>query len=109
DRGWAEGDGEALRLALRSRDPFADAAALDEFAELAFVVYGALVHGEPLPAPPIGAEPLAHDAQDAARAPPALPDPTRHSPAPRARVHGEPLPAPRLGADPLADDAEDAA
>lgn len=49
ERGWAEGDGEALRLALRGRDPFADAAALREFAALAGVVFGAVTRGEPAP------------------------------------------------------------
>ncbi|MDN5781336.1 MAG: exodeoxyribonuclease V subunit gamma, partial [Luteimonas sp.] len=35
-RSWAEGDGEALRLALRGRDPFADAESLQEFADTTF-------------------------------------------------------------------------
>ncbi|MBO9717599.1 MAG: exodeoxyribonuclease V subunit gamma, partial [Pseudoxanthomonas sp.] len=45
-RSWAEGDDEALRLALRGRDPFADAATLQEFADLAHAIYGAVVHGD---------------------------------------------------------------
>ena len=65
-RSWAEGDSEALRLALRGRDPFADAAALEEFAELAFVIYGAVTRGEPMPAPIINAEALPEDAEDEA-------------------------------------------
>ena len=51
-RQWAEGDSEALRLALRGRDPFADAAALEEFAGLVFVIFGAVTRGEPMPADP---------------------------------------------------------
>lgn len=47
ERQWAEGDSEALRLALRGRDPFADAATADEFARLAGEVYGAVVMGIP--------------------------------------------------------------
>ncbi len=66
ERQWAEGEGEALRLALRGRDPFADAATLEEFAELAFVVYGAVTAGEALPPPAIGADALPDDAEDAA-------------------------------------------
>lgn len=66
ERTWAEGDSEALRLALRGRDPFADAAAAAEFADLAFVVYGALTRGEPMQAPAIHAETLPDDAEDAA-------------------------------------------
>ena len=47
--GWAEGNGEAVRLALRGRDPFADAAALRAFAHTAGLVFGAVVHGHPAP------------------------------------------------------------
>ena len=47
--GWAEGEGEALQLALRGRDPFADAAALHEFARIAGIVFGAVGHGMPAP------------------------------------------------------------
>lgn len=65
-RQWAEGDSEALRLALRGRDPFADAAGLEEFAELAFVIYGAVTLGEPMPAPSIDAEALPDDTEDEA-------------------------------------------
>jgi len=45
-RSWAEGDAEPLRLALRGRDPFADAATLREFADLAFAIYGAVTRGD---------------------------------------------------------------
>ena len=41
-----------------------DAAALEEFAVLAFVIYGALTRGEALPAPAIGTMP--DDAEDEA-------------------------------------------
>ena len=64
--GWAERDSEALRLALRGRDPFADAAALEEFAGLAFVIFGAVTRGEPMPAPIINVEALPDDAEDEA-------------------------------------------
>ena len=47
--GWAEGSGEAVRLALRGRDPFADAVALRAFAHTAGLVFGAVVHGHPSP------------------------------------------------------------
>jgi exodeoxyribonuclease V gamma subunit len=63
---WAEGDSEALRLALRGRDPFADAAAVEEFAEIAFVIYGAVTRGEPMPAPTINAGALPDDTEDEA-------------------------------------------
>ncbi|MFT3897536.1 MAG: exodeoxyribonuclease V subunit gamma [Thermomonas sp.] len=49
ERGWAEGDSEALRLALRGRDPFADAATSEAFARIAGVVFGALTRGVPAP------------------------------------------------------------
>ena len=49
ERSWAEGEGEALRLALRGRDPFADAAAAGEFARIAGIVFGAVTKGEPAP------------------------------------------------------------
>ena len=65
-RSWAEGDSEALRLTLRGRDPFADAAALQEFADIAFVIYGALTRGEPMPAPMINADALPDHAEDEA-------------------------------------------
>ena len=65
-RSWGEGDSEALRLALRGRDPFADAAAAEEFAELAFVIYGALTRGEPMPGPAINAAALPDEAEDEA-------------------------------------------
>ena len=65
-RSWGEGDSEALRLALRGRDPFADAAVAEEFAELAFVIYGALTRGEPMPGPAINSAALPDDAEDEA-------------------------------------------
>lgn len=43
--GWSEGDGDALRLALRGRDPFADAATQVAFVDLALTIYNAVVHG----------------------------------------------------------------
>jgi exodeoxyribonuclease V gamma subunit len=46
-RGWAEGQSEALRLALRGRDPFANLEALREFARIAGVVFGTLNTGTP--------------------------------------------------------------
>jgi exodeoxyribonuclease V gamma subunit len=42
---WAEGDGDAIRLALRGRDPFADAASAAEFARIAGIVFGAVTRG----------------------------------------------------------------
>ena len=66
ERSWAEGDGEALRLALRGRDPFVDATALREFVELAYVIYGAVTRGEPMPPPDIDGRDLPEDAEDAA-------------------------------------------
>jgi exodeoxyribonuclease V gamma subunit len=66
ERQWAEGDSDALRLALRGRDPFADAAALEAFSELAFVVYGAVTAGEAMPAPAFDGDALPDDAEDAA-------------------------------------------
>jgi len=44
--GWAEGSGEALRLALRGRDPFADEATRIAFVDLALGIYRAVVRGE---------------------------------------------------------------
>ena len=66
ERGWAEGDGDALRLALRARDPFADAAEADEFARLAGIVFGAVVHGLPAPIELGEAALPGDDAEDAA-------------------------------------------
>ena len=66
DKQWAEGDSAALQLAFRGRDPFADAAAREEFIELAFVVFGAVTAGEALPPPAIGDVELPDDAEDAA-------------------------------------------
>lgn len=44
-RSWAEGDSEALRLALRGRDPFADAPTLQEFAALSRSIFAAVTGG----------------------------------------------------------------
>lgn len=64
-RSWAEGDGEALRLALRGRDPFADGTSLQDFVDTAYTIYGAVMQGRPA-APPDGFEPPAdNDAEDA--------------------------------------------
>jgi exodeoxyribonuclease V gamma subunit len=64
DRGWAEGDSDALRLALRGRDPFADGASLREFARIAGLVFGAVTRGEPAPVE-LGDATLPDDAEDA--------------------------------------------
>ena len=45
ERGYGEGDAAAVRLALRGRDPFADAALGEEFREIARIVFDAVVHG----------------------------------------------------------------
>jgi exodeoxyribonuclease V gamma subunit len=45
DRSWAEGSSEALRLALRGRDPFATSASLQEFAAAAHRIYGLVTRG----------------------------------------------------------------
>ena len=67
ERQWAEGEGESLRLALRGRDPFADAAAADAFARIAGIVFGAVVHGLPAPIELDGAAlPGDDEAEDAA-------------------------------------------
>jgi exodeoxyribonuclease V gamma subunit len=67
-RSWAEGDDEALRLALRGRDPFADTATLQEFADLAHAIYGAVVHGNAHAGSDAALElpPQDEDAEDAA-------------------------------------------
>lgn len=44
--GFAEGEGEAYRLALRGRDPFADPMLLREFADISYGVFGAVERGE---------------------------------------------------------------
>ncbi|MEO8161450.1 MAG: exodeoxyribonuclease V subunit gamma, partial [Arenimonas sp.] len=49
ERGWSEGDSDAHRIALRGRDPFADAEALREFARVTGLVFGAVMEGEPAP------------------------------------------------------------
>ncbi len=66
ERQWAEGDSDALRLAMRSRDPFADAAAMNEFADLAYTIYGAVERGEVATAPVIDGDALPEitDAED---------------------------------------------
>jgi len=67
ERGWAEGEGDAIRLALRGRDPFADAADADAFARVAGIVFGAVVHGLPAAIGIGGAAlPGDDDAEDAA-------------------------------------------
>ena len=48
ERGWAESDSDAIRLALRGRDPFADAASLDDFARISGIVFGAATRGMPM-------------------------------------------------------------
>ncbi|MGI8560663.1 MAG: exodeoxyribonuclease V subunit gamma [Luteimonas sp.] len=67
ERSWAEGDGDALRLALRARNPFVDADTLREFARLAGIVFGVVTTGEPAPMD-IGeaVPPEEDDAEDAA-------------------------------------------
>ena len=49
--GWAEGDSEALRLALRGRNPFGHATTMAEFAALTFSIYGLVTAGEAQPVP----------------------------------------------------------
>ena len=67
ERGWAEGDGDAIRLALRGRDPFADAASAAEFARIAGIVFGAVTRGAPAPIE-LGAAALPGDDADQADA-----------------------------------------
>lgn len=63
EHGWAEGDDDAIRLALRGRDPFADATTTGEFARIAGIVFGAVAKGNPSPidlgdiAPPESSDP----------------------------------------------------
>lgn len=45
DRQWGESTGDAYRLALRGRDPFADPALFRQFAGIAFTVFAAVEHG----------------------------------------------------------------
>jgi exodeoxyribonuclease V gamma subunit len=45
-RGWSEGDTAQVRLALRGRDPFADAALGEEFRHVATTMFDAVVLGE---------------------------------------------------------------
>ena len=63
---WGEGDSEALRLALRGRDPFADEAALQQFADAAYTVFGAVHDGIAADAPDVHACLPDDDAEDAA-------------------------------------------
>ena len=63
---WGEGDSEALRLALRGRDPFADEVALQQFADAAYTVFGALRDGIAADAPDVHACLPEDDAEDAA-------------------------------------------
>ncbi len=44
--GFAEGRDPALGLALRGRDPFADEASLQRFADIAMGVFAAVLHGQ---------------------------------------------------------------
>jgi exodeoxyribonuclease V gamma subunit len=46
ERGWAEGDIDAIRFALRGRDPFLDAASLHDFARISGIVFGAVTRGD---------------------------------------------------------------
>ncbi|GHC03942.1 exodeoxyribonuclease V subunit gamma [Thermomonas carbonis] len=48
DRQWGEGDSDAIRLALRGRDPFADPAALRDFARITGIVFGSVTRGIPM-------------------------------------------------------------
>ena len=67
ERSWAEGEGDALRLALRARDPFADTEALRAFADVTGTVFGAVTRGAPKPVELADAAlPEADDAEDAA-------------------------------------------
>ena len=45
ERSWAEGNGEALRLALRGRDPFTDESTQVAFVDLAMTIYSAVTTG----------------------------------------------------------------
>lgn len=45
ERSWAEGNGDALRLTLRGRDPFTDDATRLRFVDLAMGIYGAVQSG----------------------------------------------------------------
>jgi exodeoxyribonuclease V gamma subunit len=63
--GWAEGDSDALRLALRGRDPFVDASAMREFGRIAGMVFGAVTTGEPAPIS-LGGTAVPEDSEDEA-------------------------------------------
>ena len=45
ERQWGEGSGDAYRLALRGRDPFADPDLLRRFAEISYAVFTAVERG----------------------------------------------------------------
>ena len=45
ERSWAEGNGEALRLALRGRDLFTDESTRVAFVDLAMTIYSAVTTG----------------------------------------------------------------
>jgi len=45
-RSWGEGNGEAVRLAMRGRDPFTDESTRLAFVDLAMAIYGAVVAGQ---------------------------------------------------------------
>lgn len=63
---WAEGAAAALQLAMRGRDPFSDAAAMQDFARVSGIVFGAVHDGRPQPIP-LGDIDLSDDeAEDAA-------------------------------------------
>ena len=63
---WSEGDSEALRLALRGRDPFAEAASLQAFADAACTIFGAVADGLSAAAPDVQDLLPEDEAEDAA-------------------------------------------
>ena len=63
---WGEGDNEALRLALRGRDPFAEAASLQAFADAAYAIFGAVADGLSAAAPDVQDLLPEDEAEDAA-------------------------------------------
>ena len=65
DNGYAEGNGEALRQAFRGRDPFADAASRQAFADAAYAVFTAVCTGIPAPAPDVAGIVPGDDTEDA--------------------------------------------
>ena len=64
--GWAEGDGEALQLALRGREPFVDGNTMREFARVTGIVFGATRDGVAAPIEIGGAAVPEDDVEDAA-------------------------------------------